>query len=87
LVALSGLVNSAAVDRVVAAGFRGLALPLAKTIGWFDRYVVDGLINLIGWLGLNASKRLQRIQTGNSLDYIMAVVIGTLLVIVWGVVS
>ncbi len=87
LLALSGFVNSAAVDRAVAMGFRGLALPLSKTVGWFDRYVVDGLINLIGWLGLNASKRLQRLQTGNSLDYIMAVVIGTLLVIAWGVVS
>ena len=84
---LSHLANAAYVDRAFAGGFRGLALPLAKSVGWFDRYIVDGLINLIGWLGLNTSKRLQRVQTGNSLDYIMAVVIGTLLVIAWGVVS
>ena len=87
LVWLSNWVNAAYVDRVFAGGFRALALPLAKAVGWFDRYVVDGLINLTGWLGLTISKRLQRVQTGNSLDYIMAVVIGTLLVIVWGVVS
>ncbi len=87
LSSLSRLVNAAYVDRLFAGGFRGLALPLAAAVGWFDRYVVDGVINLIGWCGLASSKRLQRVQTGNSLDYLMAVVIGTLLVIVWGVMS
>ncbi len=87
LSSLSRLVNAAYVDRLFTGGFRGLALPLAKTVGWIDRYLVDGIINLIGWIGLATSKRLQRVQTGNSLDYIMAVVIGTLLVIVLGVVS
>ena len=87
LAALSRLVNAAYVDRLFSGGFRGLALPLSKTVGWIDRYLIDGVINLIGWIGLTTSKRLQRVQTGNALDYIMAVVIGTLLVIVWGVVS
>jgi len=87
LSSLARLVNAAYVDRLFAGGFRGLALPLAKTVGWIDRYLVDGVINVIGWVGLTTSKRLQRVQTGNALDYLMAVVIGTLLVIVWGVVS
>ena len=84
---LSSLVNAGYIDRIYVSGFRGLALPLAKSIGWFDRYIVDGVINLIGWLGLTTSKRLQRVQTGNTLDYLMAVVIGTLLVVVWGIAS
>ena len=87
LSSLSRLVNAAYVDRLFTGGFRGLALPLAKTVGWIDRYLVDGIINLIGWIGLTTSKRLQRVQTGNALDYIMAVAVGTLLVIVLGVVS
>jgi NADH-quinone oxidoreductase subunit L len=85
IVGLSGLVNAAYVDRTFTGGFRVMALPLARAVGWFDRYIVDGLINVTGWLGLATSKRLQRLQTGNALDYIMAVVVGTLLVIAWGV--
>jgi len=87
LAGLSKLVNGAYVDRAFAGGFRGIALPLARGVGWFDRYVIDGVINLIGWVGLASSRLLQRLQTGNSLDYLMAVVVGTLLVIILGVVS
>ena len=87
LSALSRFVQKAYVDKLFANGFREIALPVARGIGWFDRYVVDGLINFIGWLGLAASNLLQRVQTGNSLDYLMAVVVGTLLVIVLGVAS
>jgi NADH-quinone oxidoreductase subunit L len=87
LVGLASFVNAAYVDRLFVSGFRGLALPLAKGIGWFDRYVVDGFINLTGWLGLATSRQLKRLQTGNTLDYIAAVVIGTIIVLAWGVVS
>lgn len=84
---LSQFVNGAYVDRAFAGGFRGMALPLARGVGWFDRYVIDGVINFVGWIGLFSSRLLQRVQTGNSLDYLMAVVVGTLLVIVLGVAS
>jgi NAD(P)H-quinone oxidoreductase subunit 5 len=57
---------------------------MARGVGWFDRYVIDGIINFVGWLGLTSSRLLQRVQTGNSLDYLMAVVVGTLLVIILG---
>jgi hypothetical protein len=84
---LSRIVSGAYIDRAFAGGFRGVALPLARGVGWFDRYVVDGVINAVGWLGLASSRLLQRLQTGNTLDYLMAVVVGTLLVVILGVVS
>ena len=84
---LSIFVNAGAVDKAFAIGFQGLALPIAKAVGWFDRYVIDGFINLFGWLGLVTSRRLQKIQTGNTLDYLVAVVVGTILVLVCGVVG
>jgi NADH-quinone oxidoreductase subunit L len=84
---LSTFVNAGAVDKAFAIGFQGLALPIAKAVGWFDRYVIDGFINLSGWLGLVTSRRLQKIQTGNTLDYLVAVVVGTILVLVCGVVG
>jgi len=85
--ALSRLVSGAYVDKAFANGFRSVALPVARGIGWFDRYIIDGIINFIGWFGLTMSRFLQRVQTGNSLDYLMAVVVGTLLVIILGVAS
>lgn len=81
---LRQFVSAAWVDRAYAAGFRGGALPVARLIGWFDRYVIDGFINLVGWSGLAVSRRLQRVQTGNTLDYLVAVVVGTILVLVVG---
>ena len=84
---LSAFVGASAVDKAYAIGFQRLALPFARAVGWFDRYVIDGLINLSGWLGLVISRRLQRIQTGNSLDYLAAVVVGALLVLVCGAVG
>lgn len=84
---LTDFVNAAAIDRTYAFTFRYVSLPLASVVAWFDRYVIDGLINLTGWLGLVASRRLQRVQTGNTLDYLVAVVVGAILVLVSGVVG
>jgi len=47
--------------------------------------VIDGIINFIGWIGLASSRLLRRMQTGNTLDYLAAVVVGTLLVIILGI--
>jgi NADH-quinone oxidoreductase subunit L len=85
LQALSRFVSGAYVDRAFTGGFRGVALPVARGIGWFDRYVIDGIINFIGWIGLASSRLLRRMQTGNTLDYLAAVVVGTLLVIILGI--
>ena len=84
---LSRFVSGAYVDRAFSGGFRGVALPVARGIGWFDRYVIDGIINFIGWIGLASSRLLRRAQTGNTLDYLAAVVVGTLLVILLGIAS
>lgn len=81
---LDQIVQTAWVDRFYAFGLRGIALPLARGIGWFDRYVVDGLVNATGWCGLVVSRRLQRLQTGNTLDYLAAVVAGALAILACG---
>jgi NADH-quinone oxidoreductase subunit L len=81
---LSRVVEAAWVDRSYQFGMRGVVIPLARAIGWFDRYIVDGLINVTGWCGLVVSRRLQRLQTGNTLDYLAAVAAGALMLLVFG---
>ena len=58
------------VDRVVMGFSRSLA--------WFDRNVVDGAVNGVGWLARQAGDRLRKLQTGRVQDYAQG--------IFWGVV-
>jgi hypothetical protein len=43
-------------------------------------------MNFIAWLAIVTGQRLRRIQTGNVLDYVYAVVAGAALLIAWGMV-
>ena len=79
------LARSGAVDRAYLFGFHKLALGLAGAIGWFDRYVIDGLINLLGWATIMAGRRVRKIQTGNVADYVYAVIAGAVVLATWGV--
>ncbi len=75
---------SAPVDRLWAAAWRQGLLPFARAAGWFDRYVVDGLINLSGWVALEGGERLRLLQTGKVRDYVYAAVVGVVLLAAWG---
>ncbi|MCL4425037.1 MAG: NADH-quinone oxidoreductase subunit L, partial [Firmicutes bacterium] len=49
------LKNKYYVDEFYMAIFvRGTVL-LAEIVGFFDRYIIDGLVNLVGWLGMQLS--------------------------------
>ncbi len=53
-------------------------------IGWIDRYVIDGLINLVGYLTLEVGSRVRRLQTGLMRDYLTAVVVAAILLVALG---
>jgi NADH:ubiquinone oxidoreductase subunit 5 (subunit L)/multisubunit Na+/H+ antiporter MnhA subunit len=57
-------------------------LALARLVGWIDRYVVDGLVNVASALTLRAGAELRRLQTGRAQDYLYGVTAGLLLVLV-----
>ncbi|MEE9382592.1 MAG: NADH-quinone oxidoreductase subunit L [Nannocystaceae bacterium] len=84
LAPIGKLAESALLDRMYTFMFRRVLLVLAGLIGWLDRYVVDGLINVIGWAAIEGGRRLRRVQTGNVQDYTYAVVVGTILFVIWG---
>jgi len=63
---IDGFVNG------TAAATRGSA----TVSGWFDKYVVDGLVNLQAWMVQNVSRVLRRLQTGVAPNYALAIVLG-----------
>ena len=67
--------DQAVIDGAVngtAAATRGSA----TLSGWFDRYVVDGLVNLQAWVVQNVSALLRKLQTGLIPNYALAIVLG-----------
>ncbi len=79
------LARSGAVDKLYLFGFQKLALGLANAVGWFDRYVIDGVMNLLGWATIMGGRRVRRIQTGNVADYVYAVIAGAVVLATWGI--
>ncbi len=69
-------------DAVAAAVYRGLLLGLSRLIGWVDRYLVDGVVNVLSAWTLRAGDWLRRIQTGRAQDYVYGVAVGFLLLLI-----
>jgi NADH-quinone oxidoreductase subunit L len=82
---LSAFILSGPIDRFWTALYRRGLLVVSAASGWTDRYVVDGLMNSIGWGALTTGAWVRRFQTGRAPDYVMAVLVGTILVIAFGV--
>jgi NADH-quinone oxidoreductase subunit L len=70
-------------DALYAALYRVALLGLSRVIGWTDRYVVDGLLNVLSAGSLRAGDMLRRLQTGQPQDYVYGVALGVLLLLVW----
>ena len=83
---VSRLAETRAVNRLYELGYRRVTLVLADGLAWFDRYIVDGLINMLGYGTLEAGARARPIQTGLASDYMTAVVLGAVCVAAWAVV-
>jgi NADH-quinone oxidoreductase subunit L len=70
-------------DAVYAAVYRGAVLALGRLVGWVDRYLVDGVVNVASAATLRAGAELRRLQTGRAQDYLYGVTAGLLLVLVF----
>jgi NADH-quinone oxidoreductase subunit L len=71
------------IDDIFAFIYRGLMLQLARLVGWVDRYLVDGILNVLSAWTLTAGDRLRRIQSGRGQDYVYGIALGVLLLLVW----
>jgi NADH-quinone oxidoreductase subunit L len=71
------------IDDVFEAIYRRLLLGFARIVGWVDRYIVDGVLNLISAWTLDGGDALRRIQTGRVGDYIFALAAGLVVLMFW----
>jgi NADH-quinone oxidoreductase subunit L len=70
-------------DDIYVAIYRHVLLAFSRAIGWIDRYLVDGVLNVISAWTLDAGDRLRRVQTGKVQDYVWAVGLGLLALLAW----
>jgi NADH-quinone oxidoreductase subunit L len=70
------------IDALYAGLYRGAILGFSRLIGWIDRYLVDGLLNVLSAGTLRAGDLLRRIQTGQPQDYVYGVAFGLLLLLI-----
>ena len=69
-------------DALFAGLYRAILLGFARLIGWIDRYLVDGVLNVLSAWTLRAGDRLRRLQSGQPQDYVYGVAFGALLLFV-----
>ena len=76
-------INKFWLDDLFEGLYRQVLLNLARAIGWLDRYIVDGVLNVISAWTLDGGDMLRRVQSGRVGDYILAVAAGVLVLILW----
>ena len=66
-------------EGVVAAS----TLALSRLVGWVDRYLVDGVLNVVSAWTVTTGDEMRSIQTGRAQDYVYGLAVGLLLLLVW----
>ena len=69
-------------DALFAGVYQFVLLAFSRLIGWLDRYIVDGILNVLSAWTLRAGDRLRRLQTGQPQDYVYGVALGVLVLFV-----
>jgi NADH-quinone oxidoreductase subunit L len=70
-------------DAIYGVLYRGFLLGFSRLVGFIDRYLVDGCLNVASAWTLRAGDALRRIQSGQAQDYVYGVTFGVLLLLVW----
>jgi NADH-quinone oxidoreductase subunit L len=88
LAAMFGPIRRAAIAKFwiddLYEGVAGIALfTFARLIGWLDRYLVDGVLNVVSAWTVSAGGVLRSIQTGRAQDYVYGVAVGLLVLLFW----
>ncbi len=71
-------------DDLYEAMYTGVLLAFSRLIGWIDRYLVDGIVNLSAWLTGQTGSKLRLTQTGRAQDYLVGVTVGLVVLIIIG---
>ena len=60
---------------------RSLYLGLARGLDWADKWIIDRLVDTVGWLGANTGGALRQAQTGQLQAYAAAISVGILVIV------
>jgi NADH-quinone oxidoreductase subunit L len=71
------------VDDAAEGVYRLGLMAGARVIGWTDRYIVDGVLNVVSVWTVVAGDRLRRVQTGKVQDYVFSVAVGVIALLLW----
>ena len=71
------------VDQAFLGAYRGVVLMLSRAIGWLDRYIVDGVVNVVSAWTVMLGDGIRRVQTGRVQDYVTGVAVGVLILLWW----
>ena len=69
------------IDDLFEGAYGILLLGFSRVIGWIDRYIVDGVLNLLSDWTVQAGDELRGIQTGKPQDYVYGVATGVLVLV------
>jgi NADH-quinone oxidoreductase subunit L len=88
LAAMFGPIRRAAIakfwlDDLFEGVFGALLFAFSRFIGWIDRYLVDGVLNVVSAWTVSAGDDVRLIQTGRAQDYVYGVAVGLLVLILW----
>jgi NADH-quinone oxidoreductase subunit L len=68
-------------DDLFEGIYNVVLLGFSRIVGWTDRYVVDGILNVVSDWTLQAGDELRGIQTGKPQDYVYGIGAGVLVLI------
>ncbi len=68
------------IDYAIVNGVGYLTRLASQLYGWFDRTVVDGLVNLIGWTTKALGNALRYLQTGVAQHYVFLTVVALVII-------
>jgi NADH-quinone oxidoreductase subunit L len=88
LAAAFGPIRTAALQKFwiddIYEGVLAIALLMfSRIIGWLDRYLVDGVLNVVSAWTVSTGDVLRTVQTGRAQDYVYGVAVGMLILILW----
>jgi NADH-quinone oxidoreductase subunit L len=71
------------IDDLFEATYDRVLLGFSTLVGWIDRYIVDGVLNVLSAWTLTAGDDLRTMQSGRAQDYVYGVAVGLLVILLW----
>jgi len=76
-------INRFWIDDIFEGIYNAVLLGFSRIVGWLDRYIVDGVLNVLSSWTLTSGDDLRTLQTGRVQDYVYGVAVGLLILLIW----